>query len=264
MIKKIYNRIYSDYFLGSRLNEYKHILTLAQENEYEFHSIHSFYLEDQKGLDPDKKYFVSRHDIDTDVATAKEMFLIEQALEVKSTFYFRLSTLDYPFMEEINRYGSEASYHFEELATYAKKNKIYYVEALQQLIPEIRKEFLKNIEEIKNNISFPLVTVASHGDFVNRHLKIANYVILDESTKKLAKILLETYDAEAMQNITFRTSDTIYPKFYTTGSIEDAILKNENVIYFLTHPRHWRSNFFINTKDNFIRLYEGLRWKLKI
>lgn len=77
-------------------------------------------------------------------------------------------------------------------------------------------------------------------------------------------MILETYDDIAMKNVTFRTSDTIYPRFDTNGKVEDAILKNEKVIYFLTHPRHWRSNFYINTKDNLFRLYEGLRWKLKI
>lgn len=75
MIKKIWNRIYSDYFLGSRLEEYNRILDLAKKQGYEFHSIYSFFLEEKKGLDSNKKYFISRHDIDTDVSTAKKCFL---------------------------------------------------------------------------------------------------------------------------------------------------------------------------------------------
>lgn len=112
------------------------------------------------------------------------MFSIEKSLEVKSTFYFRLSTLDYLFMEDINDYGSEASYHFEELATYAKQNKIYSSNEILKHLPKIQKKFLDNINDIKKNISFSPVTVASHGDFANRSLKVANHILLEQSVRE--------------------------------------------------------------------------------
>ncbi len=45
-------------------------------------------------------------------STAKKFFEIENKYNVKASYYFRLSTLDYKFMKEIHEYGSEASYHF--------------------------------------------------------------------------------------------------------------------------------------------------------
>mgnify|MGYP006145381963 CR=1 FL=1 len=62
---------------------------------------------------------VHRHDIDTDLPTARRMFALEQKHGVRASYYFRLSTLDFGLMRDIERYGSEASYHYEEIATYA-------------------------------------------------------------------------------------------------------------------------------------------------
>lgn len=207
MIKKIFNRIYSDYLLGSRLEEYEQILRLGLKHAYEFHSIHSFYLEQEKGLDPNKKYFINRHDIDTDVKTAKKFFNIEKKLGIKSSFYFRLSTLDYSLMKDINKYGSEASYHFEELATYAKKNKLKTQGAIFMNMGEIQKEFIANFTSIQKKLSYPIYTVASHGDFANRYLKLANHILLDETTRFQIGGIFETYDEKLMKNIDFRISE---------------------------------------------------------
>lgn len=54
-----------------------------------------------------------------------------------------------------------------------------------------------------------------------------------------------------MGNIDFRISVGSYPCFYKPISIKDGILGNQQVMYFLTHPRHWYSNFRVNTKDGF-------------
>lgn len=64
---------------------------------------------------------MQRHDIDTDVGGARAFFEIEKALGIRASYYFRLSTIDRDLMREINSYGSEVGYHYEELATHAKR-----------------------------------------------------------------------------------------------------------------------------------------------
>jgi hypothetical protein len=67
---------------------------------------------------------VHRHDIDSDLRTARKMFALEVKHGVQASYYFRLSTLDYGFMRDIEAAGGEASYHYEEVATYAKRHRL--------------------------------------------------------------------------------------------------------------------------------------------
>ena len=86
----IKNRIYSDYLMPSRLEEYENIIKKLNEESY----IHITFREYRKLLNNKKlegKYFINRHDIDTDIATAKEFFKIEKKYNVKASYYFRLS-----------------------------------------------------------------------------------------------------------------------------------------------------------------------------
>ncbi len=41
-------------------------------------------------------------------------------------------------------------------------------------------------------------------------------------------------------------------------------MKKYRVIYMLTHPRHWKNNRKVNTKDNIKRIYEGILWNFNI
>jgi len=120
MLKTIIKRLYSDYFMQSRLGEYEKIISKLKNIGYQQITVKEYKnLLDNKNLKG--KYLINRHDIDTDVLTAKAFFEIEKKYKVKATYYFRLSTLDFDFMKELEEYGSEASYHFEEIATFAKK-----------------------------------------------------------------------------------------------------------------------------------------------
>ena len=255
----IKNRIYSDYFMPSRLNEYEKIIKTLNENGYK----HITFKDYKKLLDAqhlDGKYFINRHDIDTDVATAKEFFKIEKKYNAKATYYFRLSILDFEFMQEIEKYGSEASYHFEEIAQFCKDNHIKSKQEILDRLDEIKEVFKQNFKMIENRGGMKLKTICSHGDFVNRVLNIVN----NELTKDLTirdelGIVCETYDQDVMSSFDIYVSDQPYPKFYAPSSIFGFIGKKD-IICMLSHPRQWRVNLKINTMDNIKRLYEGYVW----
>lgn len=189
------------------------------------------------------------------------MFKIEKELGVKTSYYFRISTIDIRFMQEINEYGSEASYHFEELATYAKLHRIKDAKNIYKNLGEIQGIFEHNIIWLREKSGLKLNIVASHGDFVNRYLKIPNHVILDDlEFRNKIGIELEVYDDKMMKYVVSRHSDTNYPAFWKPDSPFNSIKRNDQIIYILTHPRHWKSNFIVNLKDDVKRFFEGIKY----
>lgn len=264
-MKNIYRRIYSDCFLPTRLLEYENLIIKALENKYKVISIEQFYKTFVINKNNDgSKYLIMRHDIDTDVSTAKLMFEVERKLKVYSSYYFRLSTVCILFMKEIYKYGSEVGYHYEEIASYAKKNRIRNPEQIYSKMEDIQKIFSRNLEFLRNSTDIPMEIVASHGDFVNRYLKIANHELLkDYEFRAKNNIKLEVYDDNIMKYVTSRYSDAGYPMFWMSNSPHwEAIDNNSPVIYILTHPRHWKANITENIKDDFMRLYEGIKYRI--
>jgi hypothetical protein len=243
------------------LNEYENILKVAIEAGYTFVTLQEFCKRIKDGsIRRNEKIFINRHDIDSDVATARRFFEIEKRTGVKATYYFRLSTLSFELMEQISRYGSEASYHFEEIATYAKRNGIKSQKALRFSMQEISEEFEKNFHFISNRLSFPMKTVCSHGDFVNRKLGIVNYEILkSDSLRKRLGIECEAYDEEIMKHVDVYVSDKQYPHFWHPADVREFIGKKK-IIYMLTHPRQWYARRFCNTKENMVRVYDGIKY----
>jgi len=256
----IKNRIYSDYFIPSRLDEYERAIKELCNNGYEHITFKDYKYKLDNNILNNKKYFINRHDIDTDVLTAKEFFKIEKKYNVKATYYFRLSTLDIEFMKEIEEYGSEASYHFEEIAQYCKDNHIKTKDGAISHMAQIKEQFISNFKMIEANLGFKLQTICAHGDFVNRKLNIINNEITkDKELRKKIGISCETYDKDVMDSFDIYVSDSPYPIFYTPKSVFEYIGK-KNIICMLSHPRHWRVNLEINTVDNIKRVYEELKW----
>lgn len=261
-LSSIYNRLYSDYLMPCRLPELRLIYEKAASKCYDFHSVISFYdILKNNSFDPRKKYFISRCDIDTDVETARMIFDLKQRLYVRSSFYFRLSTIDYNLMREIQQSGSEASYHFEEIATLIKLNRW---KSRSEIDFDLARElFVSNYSQIKSESGLTMRSVCSHGDFVNRSLGVVNHELLNINVRNVLEIELEAYDESFMSHMQIRHCDKGYPDFYYPSSPVDSIEKGVNIIYFLTHPRHWKVNPIINTKDNFIRMCEGIQYGRK-
>lgn len=264
MLRKIYKRIYDDFFRESRLPLYDKMLKNAIDNGYQFYTIESFNkLIVQKKLDDSIKYAIIRHDIDTDPLTAYELFKIEKKYNIKSTYYFRLSTIDKKIIAEISNFGSEVSYHYEEIASYAKEYRLRSRKSVEEHLDVIREKFISNLERFRSELKVNSVTVASHGDFVNKYLGIANYYLINDDTRIAGNIDLEAYDDSFMKFVTSRIADLgVVEGLWTPRGFYESIKSREKVLYVLIHPRQWYSRISANVNEELKRVYEGLKYKI--
>jgi hypothetical protein len=254
-MKSFLNRIYADYLMPSRLHEYEALLIAAKDAGYAQISIRKFF----RGTRA-KQVLVHRHDIDSDLRTAHKMFDLECRHEVNASYYFRLSTLDIGFMRDIEAAGSEASYHYEEVADFVKQRHLHDPVEVRRHFPVLRNQFAANVARIKAGLGRSLSTVASHGDFANRKLGIFNHELLnDAQLRKRCGIECETYDQQFLNQFDLYITDRKYPTYYKPVSPFDALGQYQRICL-LTHPVQWETNWVDSTRCNFRRLSEGLRW----
>jgi hypothetical protein len=151
----VWERLYADFFMPSKLPAYKDFLQVFIDHGYTICSIAYLWerIKNRK-LYESGKYLVLRHDIDTDLSTAKQMWRIEQGLDVKGSYYFRLGTVDIPLMREIELSGGEASYHYEEVATVAKQKRLKTREQIFNEIIYIKELFRHNLNRLRGKAAF--------------------------------------------------------------------------------------------------------------
>lgn len=257
-MKKMFNRIYSDYLMPSRLGHYEDLLLATAEAGYDQLSVRDF-LRPAAGAER-PGIMVHRHDIDSDLRTASKMFALEAKHGITASYYFRLSTLDFGLMREIEAYGSEASYHFEEVSSFAKRHHIKDARILRSRFPLIRAQFRRNLLTIESKLGRKLVTVASHGDFANRRLKVINHEILaDTQFRARCGIVCETYDEALLSRFDMYISDRPHPVYFHPMAPGEA-LGGHRAICLLTHPVQWETNWGESIKCNVRRLFEDLTW----
>ena len=151
-------------------------------------------------------------------------------------------------------------YHYEELATYAKRHGIHSADAILKYMNAVKAEFEHNFGSLEQRLGFKIRSVASHGDFANRLLWLPNTELLkDEALRLKLEIVAEAYDGTLMDFFDSYLSDDMPGRPYKGGSPFDAIITKRRVCL-LTHPRHWRTAPLEDTADNFIRACEGINW----
>lgn len=260
-MKKIAYRFFNDFLMPSRLDELERVLLEALFEGYQVLSIHHFLsLARERSLDVRSRYLILRHDIDTDVATAKEIWQLERRHGICASFFFRLQTADIALMNEIHTGGGEVGYHFEEIATVAKRKGLKVTSNLDHLRKHAGELFCKNLATLRKNSGLPLRGIAAHGDFVNRRLGIVNFELLTTEIRQLMNIDYEAYDAELVDRLSSRFSDVMYPKLWKPADPIAAIKRGDQVVKLLIHPRQWQSKSLVNAKDNAVRIYEELRY----
>ena len=284
-MQTLWNRLYADYVMPCRLHHYAALLQQARDAGYRQTSVRNWLhvlragrcdggargcggstanngsgKGGNGGSMASARVLIHRHDIDTDLATARRMFTLEQRHGVRASYYFRLSTLDYGFMRDIEAYGSEASYHYEELATYAKARHLKQPDDVRVHMAAIRASFEQNFRTIEARLGHKLTTVASHGDFANRRLGIVNCEVLaDAALRARCGIEAECYDAELMDSFELYISDRPAPQYFHPLAPQ-AALGHYRRICLLTHPAQWHASWGVNHRKNLGRLVEAWRW----
>ena len=211
------------------------------------------------------KLLVNRHDIDTSPRVARQFFEIEKNVygrEGSATYYFRNSTVDTKLISEIEAYGYETGYHYEEIATYEKKYKLKSKAALEQTISQIQNLFVEDLKKFKMKTGSKSLSVASHGDFINLKIKLSNNILLNDlELRDKCGIMLEAYDCSINQYVLERYADQILLDDFSIN-VKNGIKNECSCIMMLTHPRNWKVDVLANTKDNIMRLFQDLKYRL--
>lgn len=252
-MKKIINRIYNDYFMKNRFKEYEKLITDLIDSKYKFMRICDCNL-----LNNNKSVFL-RHDIDSDVKIAKRMFEIEKKYNIKATYYFRKTTFDLNFINEIVNYGSEVGYHYEELATYCKKNRINDSKMVFKHISEIKSDLINNLKNFEVETNIKLRSIAAHGDFINRKIGLGNTILFDEELRNKFPNIIEAYDDEVEAKLDARISDCCYSQFWKPISPDIAIKEGKKNILILVHTRWWSRNPLERFKNDINRIIESIK-----
>jgi hypothetical protein len=261
MMLRVGHRIYQNFLLPSRLKAYHVLLKSISDQGYTFLTIADLAACVRAGNMPARTCII-RMDVDSDLPTARDMFGIAQSLGVRATYYFRLSRLDPGLMRQIAASGSEVGYHYEELATIAKDRKLRNKREVDEQLPDIRAAFARNIAIFAKSAGHWPLTIASHGDWINRKLRLPNQYAIDEALRKQFRIVAEVYDAWLNAPVTARFSDIDVPKWWEPRPPTEAISAGVPCLYFLVHPRQWQANIAENIRMDAGRLAEGLRYNL--
>jgi hypothetical protein len=257
----LWERFYSDFLLPDRLEEYRQLLVRAAELEYRAMSIGEHLRAAAAGGPDGTKVLVLRHDVDTDLPTAKLQFDIERSLDVSASYFFRLSTVDVEFMRRVDANGGEVGYHYEELSTVARERGLWTREEVELHMSEIRDRFRENLRALRATAGLPLRCVAAHGDMANRHLGMRNQELLDDALRSELDIEVTADARSATLGLVSRFSDAAYPSFWKPHDPIVALERGDAVVCIVTHPRQWRRNVRENLREDLGRLVEGHRYR---
>lgn len=244
-------------FQESRLKEYSLIIDMAIENGYVVTSLADWY---ENNFYPGKKVLILRHDVDLSPRGALKMWHIEKSKGVKSTMYFRWFSVNKSIIHQIINENGEVSLHYETLASYCKKNRIYFGDLIStEILTECLLELKKEIKKFE--IEFGKIkTISSHGDNRNVITGIPNYKIIENIPRNELGIYFETYDKNILEKFNKYISDSSINNnhLWKYGiSPQEAIKQGVESICLLTHPEHWHYSFTENIRRLWLELLDN-------
>lgn len=225
------------------LDKYEELCLAITKSKYE-----NLTLGDYLSKKP-KKIIILRHDVDKSPKNALKMANIESKYGLKSSFYFRINTLDQEIMKKIKDMGHEIGYHYECL----DEAKGDYKKAI--------KIFEENLKKFKE---FNVKTICMHG---NALTKWNNGDLWKKHNFKKFGIRGEAYISVDFSSLEYfsDTGRTWHPSKYNIKDIPDGhkpkihikstddliklIGEEKTDLYILTHPDKWNNNFFVWIKE---------------
>ena len=259
-------RLKADVVPSNRTVEYAGLLRQALDAGYAISNLRDFNAA-REGIDSGSAQLrlVLRHDVDiTNVAGNELFFAVEQAAGVTSTFYFRRSTVasHRGLIRRLRDTGNEVGYHFEEGATLAKELRLRRREDVLAHRGDIVERFLANCAQFRRDWNPELVSVSSHGDWVNTRLGFINNEFVDRDVLQAAQLSFEAYDTRLMESVECYISDVAErPGLWANGlNLSDAVTRRMSPIYMLTHERNWHTNPVANLRQDVVRSIESVKF----
>lgn len=259
-------RLRSSMLLSDRYVEYERLLEILASHGFVGLTVRevSRFLQEGRSL-PGRRVLL-RHDIDTDPGYVDQWLAAERRFGFPASYYFRLRTLDIPAMGKVEAGGSEASYHFEELASVIRRRGLNNRPITDEIIAEASDDFEKNFTALQRKCEWPLRTVASHGDFVNRKIGMTNCIVIaDRERRERLGLWAEAYDPDIQAAFGAKFSDRMGGGWRSGAGIdnpEKAISSGSDSLSILTHPRHWRANLAGNFREDMDRVLSGVLFDL--
>jgi hypothetical protein len=253
-VNAVATRLYRDYLQPERLGDYARLLERARDLGYETVPHSAFAA---GGRAAGGRTLLLRHDVDSDVARARRMWELERRAGVIGSWFFRRSTWDVPFMRALAAAGCDVGYHYEELATLVRERGAASADAARRLIPEGRERLRDALGRLRDGSGLPLDVLASHGDFANRAVDVANVELLDDPAFRAELgVGLEAYDIAP--DVDARATDAggaWWPEDPTA-----AFARGAAVVEVLVHPRAWGAAPAVNARLDLGRLLDGGRY----
>ena len=225
------------------LEIYTALLNVALKDDFIIFSLKEYF---EKKFN-DNKYIILRHDVDKNPEQSLKTAIIENKLDIKSSYYFRIgSNSNNPdIIKKIVSLGHEIGYHYEDLA--AQKGE--YDKAIDS--------FGKNLEYFRKY--YPVKTICMHGSPLS---KWDNRLIWDKIDYKDYGIIGEPYIDLDYDQICYIT-DTGRKWNSKTGNIRDKVESAQrlkitstfdlireikagtipNKIMINSHPQRWHNSF---------------------
>ncbi len=258
-------RIRSLYGRGDRRGQYASLLLAARQAGYELVGLEEFHARVLTERD-DWRVFALRHDVDVCDVEGNESFrAMEQAIGARATYYFRLTTAPAhaELIRRLLRSGFEVGYHYEEGATVAKRYGLEGRPALEARRDEITHLFRNNCIEFKRRWNPDLRSIASHGDWINGRLGVANTAFAPQELLTECGIGFEAYAEDFLGRFDVYVSDVgRYPALWANDyGPYDAIANGDRRICLLTHERRWHASIRIGIAADLNRARDGLRYR---
>jgi hypothetical protein len=260
-VRYLFGRLQREYFMRPRIGEFDALLGNLKLQGYEFCSVLGFAEMVRTGAQRHRKCCIVRIDVDSDPKFCLQVSDSLRKHDCTASFYFRLCTIDRRVMRRLLDDGFEVGYHFEELATLAKKYHLKSRNEVLARIDECRSEFRRNFIRFSDVLGARPATVASHGDFVNRKLAQTNAIIVDDELREELQIYAEAYDNDLVAAFDHSVIDKGPPVLWMPDSPERLAMEASNephCMRILIHPKQWRNSFYWNTRQIIERVVQGV------
>ncbi len=259
MVAALIGRVHQAFLMGDRLDEFEALLGHVHRRRYEVVTMRGWIDRVAAGRTGEGRVLVLRHDVDSDPPTALRMARLECALGMRGSFYFRLRTFDDRTVGRLLEMGMDVGYHFEEIASFAKRHRLGSREAVLARMPAIADEFVANLSALRARHGLALDVVCSHGDWANRALRLPNTVLLeDPALRARAGVSHEAYDAALVEPLAARFSDCDRPRLWRPGDPGPALDEGRSPMQILVHPSQWKASVRHNLRELATRSREAI------